>query len=93
MISDNLKRFGAKTAEYVAFLAVFGTVGTYWINTEVERRMVELAEDPASHPVVVELKTTQSSLKEGQRRIEGKVDAFSQEFIKFLERQSRSDRD
>lgn len=89
MIPDNLKRIGAKAAEYAAFLAVFGTVGTYWINTEVERRMVELAEDPASHPVVVELKTTQMNLKDGQKRIETKVDAFSQEFLKFLERQSR----
>jgi len=89
MIPDNLKRVGTKAAEYIAFLAVFGTVGTYWINTEVERRMLELAEDPATHPVVVELKTTQNNLAVGQQRIEGKVDAFSQEFLKFLERQSR----
>jgi hypothetical protein len=89
MIPDNLKRVSAKAAEYIAFLAVFGTVGTYWINTEVERRMLELAEDPATHPVVVELKTTQNNLAVGQQRIEGKVDAFSQEFLKFLERQSR----
>jgi hypothetical protein len=79
------KKFG----EYLALFAVLGTVGTYWINTEVERRMVELAKDPGTHPVVVELKTTQSSLKEGQKRIETKVDTFSAKFLEYLERQAQ----
>ena len=82
------KSIGKKVAGYAAFLAVFGTVGSYWINTEVERRMIELASDPGSHPVVVELKTTQVALKDGQKRIETKVDAFSSKFLDYLERQA-----
>lgn len=88
MIPEAAKSMAKKVAEYAAFFAVFATVGSYWINTEVERRMKEIAEDPASHPVVVELKTTQGALKEGQVRIETKVDAFSSKFLEYLERQA-----
>jgi hypothetical protein len=80
---------GKKVGEYAALLAVFGVVGSLWINTEVERRMKELAKDPATHPAVVELRTSQDNLKEGQQRLETKVDAFSTKFLEYLERQAR----
>lgn len=83
------KQFGKKLAEYVAFLAVFGTVGSYWINTEVERRMGELEANPGNHPVVVANTTKLGTLEAGQARIETKVDTFSQKFLEYLERQAQ----
>lgn len=88
MISEQIKTILKKLAEYGVLLALVGTVGSLWINTEVERRMDELYDDPGNHPVVVELKITQQNLADGQKRIEAKVDAFSQEFLRFLERQA-----
>lgn len=82
---DVLKKFG----EWVALLAVLGTVGSYWINTEVERRMNELASDPGKHPSVVANSTRLEALENGQARIEGKVDRFSDKFLEYLERQSQ----
>lgn len=89
MIPVAAKAVAAKIVEWAAFAAVFGTVGTYWINTEVERRMDELATDPANHPAVVTLQTEMVSVKESQVRVEAKVDAFSAKFLEYLERQSQ----
>jgi len=85
----DLKKIVPKVIEYAAFFAVIATVGTYWINTEVERRMNELAIDPSAAPAVVENKTKLASLEVGQARIEGKVDAFSTKFLEYLERQAQ----
>lgn len=89
MIPLAAKAIGTKLAEYAVFLAVFGTAGTYWVNTEVERRMGELATDPANHPAVVQLQTEMVGVKESQVRVEAKVDAFSAKFLEYLERQSQ----
>jgi len=88
-IPTQAKEVAKKVGEYIVFAAVCGTVGTYWINTEVERRMDELATDPASAPAVVANTTKLAHIESGQARIEGKVDAFSQKFLEYLERQSR----
>lgn len=89
MIPVAAKAVGVKVAEWVTFAAVFGTIGSYWINTEVERRMDELATDPANHPAVVQLQTEMVFVKESQVRVEKKVDAFSGKFLEYLERQSQ----
>lgn len=88
MIPESAKNLGKKVAEYAAFVAIFATAGSYWINTEVERRMSELATDPGEHPAVVELRTETDNIKQGQVRIETKVDAFSSKFLEYLERQA-----
>lgn len=88
-IPANAKKFLKKAGEYVTLLVVFGGLGTLWINTEVERRMGELASDPASSPAVVTLKAEVDNLEDGQARIEKKVDAFSEEFLKYLARQAQ----
>ena len=59
------------------------------VNDQVEARMNELAIDPASAPAVVANTTKLESLSEGQQRIEGKVDKFSSEFLRYLERQAQ----
>ena len=89
MIPVAAKVAATKIAEYVTFAAIFGTVGSYWINTEVERRMGELATDPANHPAVVTLQTEVAIMKESQVRVERKVDAFSAKFLEYLERQTQ----
>jgi hypothetical protein len=89
MIPAAAKVAVTKIAEYVAFAAVFGTVGTYWINTEVERRMGELEQDPSQHPAVVTLQAEVKGMKESQVRVERKVDAFSTKFLEYLERQTQ----
>ena len=63
-------------------------VGSLWIDREVERRMNELAIDPAAAPVVVALNTDMQNVKASQERIEGKVDAFSTKFMEYLEREA-----
>lgn len=88
MIPESAKAIGKKVAEYAAFIAVFATAGSYWINTEVERRMGELADDPGNHPTVVANSTKLETLEAGQVRIEEKVDAFSGKFLEYLERQA-----
>lgn len=80
---------GKKVAEYAAFFAIFATVGSYWINTEVERRMEELASDPGKHPTVVELVTEVENIENTVVRVEDKVDAFAGKFLEYLERQSQ----
>ncbi len=80
---------GKKVAEWAALFAIIATVGSYWINTEVERRMGELATDPADAPVVVTLQTEVANIEASQIRIEAKVDAFSQKFLEYLERQAQ----
>lgn len=87
-MSDQIIKVGKKIGEYVALLAVLGTVGTYWINTEVERRMNELAQDPSTHPTIVQNTTKLESLEAGQVRIETKLDAFAGQFLGYLERQA-----
>ena len=89
MIPLTAKTLAVKVAEWAAFLAVFGTAGSYWINTEVERRMEELAQDPGNHPSVVQLQTEVENIKAGQARIESKVDMFSSKFLEYLERQAQ----
>lgn len=89
MIPAAAKTVLAKVAEWGVFLTVFGVVGTYWINTEVERRMEELVQDPGNHPAVVQLKTEVKYMKDSQVRIEAKVDAFSAKFLEYLERQAQ----
>ncbi len=89
MIPVAAKVAAVKIGEWIAFAAVFGTVGSYWINTEVERRMDELATDPSNHPAVVQLQTEMVFVKESQVRVERKVDAFSGKFLDYLERQSQ----
>jgi hypothetical protein len=84
-----VKAVAKKAGEYLAFAAVFGTIGTYWLNTEVERRMGELAANPGDHPTVVANTTKLNTLEAGQTRIETKVDAFSSKFLEYLERQAR----
>ena len=83
---------GSKIAEWLGLLAVIGglfaTLGSYWINTEVERRMNELAVDPAAAPVVVELKTEMENVESAVERVEDKVDAFSEQFLSYLEREA-----
>lgn len=84
------KAIAKKLVEYAAVTAVLGTMGTYWINTEVERRMNELASDPSTSPVVVANSTKLASLEQGQIRIEAKVDKFSEKFLEYLERQANN---
>lgn len=88
-IPNSYKVWGKRIGEYFAFLAVFGVVSSYWINTEVERRMGELETNPGDHPTVVANTTKLATIEAGQTRIETKVDAFSGKFLEYLERQSR----
>lgn len=84
----NISKIAAKVGEIVAIVAAVGVVGSMWIDREVERRMNELAVDPAAAPAVVALKTDMQNVKNSQQRIEGKVDAFSQRFLEYLEREA-----
>lgn len=84
----NALNIGKKIAEWVGIAVAFGVVGTWWINTEVERRMNELAQDPSTHPKIVSATTKLETLEDGQVRIERKVDAFSAQFLAYLERQA-----
>ena len=77
-----------KIVEYAALVSVIAGMGKLFINTEVERRMEELAKDPGKHPVIVELVTESDNTQEQLVRIEGKVDAFSTEFTRYLQRRS-----
>lgn len=79
---------GKKLGEYAALLVIIGTVGSLWIDREVERRMGELSSDPSSSPAVVANTTKLQSLEAGQQRIEGKVDTFSSKFLEYLEREA-----
>lgn len=83
-----LKAFLKWLGQTVGTLAVFGVAASYWINTEVERRMNELAIDPAAAPAVVTLVAEVENLEAGQVRIEGKVDTFSREFLAYLQREA-----
>lgn len=89
MIPAAAKTAALKVAEWSAFAAVFGWIGGLWIDSEVERRMDELATDPSKHPAVVQLQTEMVGVKESQARIELKVDTFSTKFLEYLERQSQ----
>ncbi len=89
MIPAAAKTVLARVAEWSVFLVVFGTGSTYWINTEVERRMEELVQDPGNHPAVVQLQTEVKYMKDSQVRIEAKVDTFSAKFLEYLERQAQ----
>ena len=84
-----LKKILLKGGEWIGLLVVFGGLGSLWINTEVERRMGELATDPANAPAVVANTTKLESIEAGQIRIERKVDAFSTKFMEYLERQAQ----
>lgn len=85
----NLGKVAAKVGEIGAILGAVAVIGSMWIDREVERRMNELAVDPSAAPAVVANTTKLESLEVGQHRIEGKVDAFSQKFLEYLERQAQ----
>ena len=87
-MSDRALNIGKKVAEWVGIAVAFGVVGSWWINTEVERRMNELAQDPSTHPTIVSATTKLEGLEAGQVRIEKKVDAFAGQFLSYLERQA-----
>ena len=84
-----VKQVSKKLGEWVALLTIIGVVGSLWIDREVERRMKELATDPADTPVVVTLQAEVANIEASQVRIEAKVDAFSQKFLEYLERQAQ----
>jgi hypothetical protein len=79
---------GKKLTEWAGLLAVIAVVGSLWIDREVERRMNELASDPANAPAVVTLQADMANVKATQARIESKVDTFSTKFLEYLERQA-----
>jgi hypothetical protein len=87
-MSPTIKKTLVKGGEYVGLFAAFGIIGSLWINTEVERRMDELATDPALSPVVVTLQAEVANIEASQIRIEAKVDAFSASFMAYLQRQT-----
>ena len=87
-MSPKIKKAFVKGGEYIGLFAAFGIIGTLWINTEVERRMGELATDPANSPVVVTLQAEVANIEASQIRIEAKVDAFSESFMAYLQRQT-----
>ena len=82
-----LKAFLKWAGQTIGTLAVFGVAATYWINTEVERRMTELATNPEDSPVIAAAIESIDNLETATVRIEGKVDTFSTEFTKYLQRQ------
>ncbi len=84
----NLKTIAAKAGEITAIAAVLAVVSSLWIDREVERRMKELQQDPASAPVIVELITEMDNVEVTLSRVEGKVDAFSEKFLEYLSRQA-----
>lgn len=86
----NMKTVAAKVGEVAVILAIVGVVSTYWVNTEVERRMKELVPNAAVNPVVVANKVDIENLETTVARIEAKVDAFSTEFLAYLARQSQN---
>jgi len=94
-----LKKILLKGGEWIGLFVAFGIIGSLWINTEVERRMNELKTDPATVPVIVTLQADMANVKAGQTRLETtmnarfdttdrKVDAFSTQFLAYLERQA-----
>ena len=87
-MNGHVKSILAKGGEWLGLLVVFGGLGSLWINTEVERRMVELMPVIAEEPVVVKLVTDVENTEQTVLRIEIKVDAFSEKFIAYLERQA-----
>ncbi len=87
-MSPKVKKAFVKGGEYIGLLVTFGIIGSLWINTEVERRMNELATDPALSPVVVTLQAEVANIEASQVRIEAKVDAFSASFMEYLQRQT-----
>jgi len=84
----NLKTIAAKAGEITAIAAVLAVVSSLWIDREVERRMNELAQDPAKAPVIVELITEMDNVEVTLSRVETKVDAFSEKFLEYLQRQT-----
>jgi len=83
-----LTQVAKKVGEWAALLTIVGVVGSLWIDREVERRMNELAVDPAAAPAVVTLQAEVANIEASQVRIEAKVDAFSASFMAYLERQA-----
>ena len=80
-------------------LAILGTMiwgVPYYIDSAVEDRLNELAEGKEKAPVIVALEQKDAVITEqleniegSQVRIENKVDAFSQSFLAYLERQAQ----
>ena len=80
-------------------LTVFGMMVwgvPYYIKIAVEDRIEELSEGEEKAPVIVALEQKDAvfaeqldNIEASQVRIEGKVDAFSQSFTGYLERQAQ----
>lgn len=87
-LSERVKNVLKKGGEWIALIVVFGGVSTYWVNTEVERRMKELMPDIQDDPTVVEAVADIENMEATMLRVETKVDAFSGKFIAYLERQT-----
>lgn len=83
---------GKKLGEWAALLTLAAVIGSLWIDREVERRMNELAIDPSAAPAVVTLQADVANIKETHGaqldRVETKVDAFSERFMAYLEREA-----
>ena len=68
----------------------------YYIDAAVEDRLNELAEGREKAPVIVALEQKDAvfsaqldNIEDSQKRIEGKVDAFSQSFIEYLRKEAQ----
>jgi len=81
-----LAEAGKKAGELTAITVVLAVIGSLWIDREVERRMDELATDPADIPEIVALTTQMKNVEAAIVRVEGKVDTFSQSFMEYLQR-------
>ena len=88
-LNGMLKTIGAKAGEVAAISMILGFVGVLWVDRLVEDRMNELLPDPAANPTVVTHTSDIQHLKNGQVRIESKVDTFSREFMAYLARQAQ----
>ena len=87
-LSEKVKKVLTKGGEWIALIVVFGGIGTFWINTEVERRMSELMPTIGDDPAVVEAVADIENIEATMLRVETKVDAFSNKFITYLEQQT-----
>ena len=87
-MNPTLKKWLFKAGEWVGLFVTFGVIGSLWINTEVERRMGELLPEVSDDPAVVQLVTEMENVETTLARVETKVDAFSDKFLAYLERQA-----
>ena len=71
----------------IAIAAVLFWGVPYYIQVKVQEYQPEAMPIEEAAPVVA-LSTKVDTLSEGQKRIESKVDAFSAQFLAYLERQA-----